>query len=100
MGEYDEFDEVDVAMMCTMNEQEEYFMNRDIEYGFQYSDEVQLENDYQNIDARDILLDESDTDPIGMEAEDDLDAEQDILIGDNEDDDDLIDMVASGYEEE
>ena len=93
MGEYDEFDEVDIAMTCSLTEQEEYFMNKDIENGYQYSDEVELES--AEINASHILLDESDTDPIGMEAEDELDAEQEVLFGDEDEDNELIDMIAS-----
>lgn len=85
----EDYDEVSTAMLCLMSEQELKEAEIESEKEFGYSDEVALD-DY---DACSIVLDESDTDPVGVEAEDAIDVEQELFSDDE--DGDLIDLVAS-----
>lgn len=87
-----EFDEVDTAMMCLLTDEQERFAESDINSELTYSEGVAIEEAYDNIDRLNIILDESETDPIDMEISDDLDAESDLLMDDE--DGELIDMLS------
>ena len=89
---FEEYDEVSTAMLCLMSEQELQEAENESEKEFGYQDEVEL--DY--CDGYSIVLDESDTDPIGMEAEEAIDAEQDLFSDDE--DGELIDLLSSSDE--
>ena len=87
-----EFDEVDIAMSCMMSESE--FSNLEIESQKEltYAENVAIEE--SSITTLGMVLDESETDPIGLGAEEDIDTEQELLLGEDEDDDELIDLVS------
>lgn len=87
-----EFDEVDIAMSCMMSESE--FSNLEIESQKEltYAENVAIEE--SSIATLGMVLDESETDPIGLGAEEDIDTEQELLLGEDEDDDELIDLVS------
>lgn len=87
-----EFDEVDIAMSCMMSESE--FSNLEIESQKEltYAENVAIEE--SGIATLGMVLDESETDPIGLGAEEDIDTEQELLLGEDEDDDELIDLVS------
>lgn len=85
-----EFDEVDVAMSCLMTEAEYLEVEQSSNKELTYTESLEIES---NVDTLDILLDESETDPIGLGADEDIDTEQELLLG-LDDDDDLIDMVS------
>ena len=85
---FDEHDEVDSILLC-MNE---------IEYN-EIIDEINkpisvLEDyrDEKSIDSLSVPLDDTEVSPIGMEAEIYLDADQELMLGDEEDNE-LIDLV-------
>lgn len=86
-----EFDEVDVAMSCLMTEEEYLKLEQASEEELTYTEDLAIEE--SNVDTMSILLDESETDYIGLGAEEDIDVEQELLSG-LDDDDELIDLVS------
>ena len=88
---YREFDEIDIAMTCLMSEADFFELENASNQEITYIESMNIEE--SNIDSLSILLDESETDPIGLEAEEDIDVEQELLLGED-DDDELIDLVS------
>lgn len=90
MDEYifDEHDELDSMLLCSSEKEynaieEEY--NKPLSALENYIEE-------RPIDCLDINIDESDVSPIGSEAEEIIDVNNDLFLGDDEDNE-LIDLV-------
>ena len=85
---FDEQDELDSILLCS-NERE---YNELLE---EYDKSLSVMEDYveqKAIDCLDIDKDEADVSPIGMEAEEIIDADAELFLGDAEDNE-LIDLV-------
>ena len=85
---FDEQDELDSVLLCST--EREY--NNLLE---EYDKPLSVMEDYvaqKAIDCLDIDKDEADVSPIGMEAEEIIDADAELFLGDEEDNE-LIDLV-------
>ena len=85
---FDEQDELDSVLLCST--EREY--NNLLE---EYDKPLSVMEDYvehKAIDCLDIDKDEADVSPIGMEAEEIIDADNELFLGDDEDNE-LIDLV-------
>lgn len=85
---FDEQDELDSILLCST--EREY--NGILE---EYDKPLSVMEDYveqKAIDCLDIDKDEADVSPIGMEAEEIIDADNELFLGDDEDNE-LIDLV-------
>ena len=85
---FDEHDELDSILLCS--EEREYNLLEE-----ECKKPVSVLEDYKeekSIDCVDISADETDVSPIGTEAEIYIDTDQELLMGDEEDNE-LIDLV-------
>ena len=85
---FDENDELDSIMLCS----DEIEFDRMVKESY---DPVSALEDYKeekSIDCMDVPLDDTEVSPIGSEAEVYIDADQELLLGDDEDNE-LIDLV-------
>ena len=86
---FDEHDELDTVLFASLNEYSYNALTEEIH------ESVSVHEDYMEdeaIDCMDIPQDETEVSPIGMDAEMYIDADQELMMGDDEDNE-LIDIV-------
>ena len=86
---FDEHDELDTVLFASLNENSYNALTEEIH------ESVSVYEDYMQdeaIDCIDIPQDETEVSPIGMDAEIYIDADQELMMGDDEDNE-LIDIV-------
>lgn len=85
---FDENDELDSIMLCS----DEIEFDRMVEESYAPVSTLEDYKDDKSIDCIDLPLDDAEVSPIGSEAEIYIDTDQELMLGDDEDNE-LIDLV-------
>ena len=85
---FDENDELDSMLLCS----DEIEFDRIVEESYAPLSLLEEYTDDKSIDCVDVPLDDTEVSPIGSEAEIYIDTDQELLLGDDEDNE-LIDLV-------